>query len=408
MIQDVRSRCAASGSWVDAIFIGGDIAYRADPVEYGAADRWIDDLIASCGCSLEKVYVVPGNHDVDRGIIKRHRNIQNAQAMIAGAPAAQRAGELRAQLTDEAVGHAVFEPLAAYNEFAKRFDCQVYPTHLLWKQDISLRHDVTLRLHGVTSTLLSGAVGNPDQNDTRDSLYLSPWQTVFDPADNVVNAVMSHHPPDWFMDHEAVEAAVRGRTALHFFGHRHTQGNVRDPQYMRFEAGALNPDPNELSWHPAYNIIDLKVEGEGEHRRLHIDTQFMSWQAGQPERYIRLVSSEDTEIWHHEIRIPAPVGLPPVHQATPVTATVTTSLPAVVAVDPGSVVMSEQSKRRIVTRWWRLPMDARREIALKLQLIVEAEIELPEPERYGLALMRAGERGKIAELTQEIEKWETQ
>jgi GTPase-associated adaptor domain len=68
-------------------------------------------------------------------------------------------------------------------------------------------------------------------------------------------------------------------------------------------------------------------------------------------------------------------------------------------------VMGEQSTRKLVLRFWQLPMDARRKIALKLELIDETEIALPEPERYGRALGRAGERGLLQKLAEEVEKW---
>lgn len=407
MIQDVRSRCDQIGN-VDALIVGGDIAYRADPIEYDAANAWISGLAQTCGCPIERIFVVPGNHDVDRSVIRRKRNIQNAHAAIASVEPARRADELMNQLADDSVGHALIEPLTAYNDFAKKFDCQVFPKRLFWKQDLLLRSDVTLRIYGLTSTLLSGAVSARGQDDTRDSLFLSHWQTVFDPVDDVVNAVISHHPPDWFMDHETVEEAVRGRTKLQFFGHRHRQGNIRDPHYMRFEAGALNPDRNEIGWHPAYNLIDLKVVGEGASRQLHISAHFMTWQAGAPEQYVRLRDAGGLEVWEHTLAIPGRVR----PSAAPGPAAAPQANGDVPGAPGGNqseeVAMNDQPKRKIVTRWWRLPMDARREIALQLNLITDAEIDLPEAERYGLALSRAGERHQVDALIREIEKWESQ
>lgn len=407
MIQDVRSRCDEIGS-VDALIVGGDIAYRADQIEYDAASAWITELAHTCGCPVERIFVVPGNHDVDRGIIKQKRNIQNAQAAIANVALARRADELMSQLGDDSVGHALFEPLAAYNDFARKFDCQVFPKRLFWKQDLPLRSDVTLRIYGLTSTLLSGAIGAHGQDDTRDSLFLSHWQTVFDPVEDVVNAVISHHPPDWFMDHESVEQAVRGRARLQFFGHRHIQGNIRDPHYMRFEAGALNPDRNEIGWHPAYNLIELKVEGEGASRQLHVAAHFMTWQAGIPEQYVRLRDVGGAEVWKHTMAIPGRARSPAASGPAADPQTSGDLCGAPIASQFEEVAMNDQPKRKIVTRWWRLPMDARREIALQLNLIKDAEIDLPEAERYGLALSRAGERGQVDELIREIEKWEDQ
>jgi len=70
--------------------------------------------------------------------------------------------------------------------------------------------------------------------------------------------------------------------------------------------------------------------------------------------------------------------------------------------------MGEQSTRNLVIRWWGLPMAARREIALRLGLISEDEVSLPEPERYARALLRAKERNQLEQVAEEIDKWSKQ
>ena len=94
------------------------------------------------------------------------------------------------------------------------------PDRLYWKQDLLLQGDVRLIIHGLTSTLLSGADGH---DDNRTSLYLSPLQTVLDPLDDVVNLVLCHHPPDWFSDNDAVDEAFCARAAIQMLGHKHRQ-----------------------------------------------------------------------------------------------------------------------------------------------------------------------------------------
>src|ERR1700687_5427027 len=86
---------------------------------------------------------------------------------------------------------------------------------------------------------------------------LAPCKRYLDPVDGVVNAVMCHHPPDWFMDHDDIEDAVRGRAAIHFFGHKQRQRIHTDAGYVRFSSGAVNPDRYEIGWEPGYNLIEL-------------------------------------------------------------------------------------------------------------------------------------------------------
>lgn len=408
MVQSVCELTAQLGP-VDAILVSGDIAYCADPSEYRAALAWLKELAADCRCPFECIYVVPGNHDVDRSVIARKRSIQNAQKQICDIAPAKRQGEVQAQFRDPDVGKALLEPLSAYNDFAKEFNCQVYASErMFWRQELPLTDGVTLRLYGLTSTLLSGAVTNPNQDDLKGSLYLSPWQTAIDPADNVVNLVMAHHPPDWLMDHDDVDDAINGSASLHMFGHKHRLRASREPhQYMRFQAGALNPDANETGWQPAYNLIKLTVSGDAAERGLDIEAHLMEFQTN-PDLYRHKQDQDGSDIWYHRIRIPGSRAPIPVHPAArqPRIAAPPDLLPVPSKVDT-EVVMSEQSTRRLLLRWWQLPMHARRDIALKLRLISEEEISLPEAERYGRALIRAGERGLLEKLGKEIATWQT-
>ncbi|MBK9392612.1 MAG: metallophosphoesterase [Uliginosibacterium sp.] len=70
LVQDVVELCRAGGR-VDAILVGGDIAYKGAPEEYKVARAWLLDLAHQCGCDPDGIYVVPGNHDVDRGVCGR-------------------------------------------------------------------------------------------------------------------------------------------------------------------------------------------------------------------------------------------------------------------------------------------------------------------------------------------------
>lgn len=64
--------------------------------------------------------------------------------------------------------------------------------------------------------------------------------------------------------------------------------------------------------------------------------------------------------------------------------------------------MGDAKTRHLVDRFWDLDGSDRREIALELGLITEEEIALPEPQRYGVALIRASEQGLLDRLEQLI------
>ncbi|WP_206203180.1 hypothetical protein, partial [Pseudomonas viridiflava] len=105
---------------------------------------------------------------------------------------------LRQQLGDAASGQLLLEAHAAYNAFAARFMCQIWPSKPFWHQDIDLEDGVGLSIYGLTSTLLSGREGQDDNKER--GLYLSPLQTALNPAPNTLNMVLCHHPIDWLED----------------------------------------------------------------------------------------------------------------------------------------------------------------------------------------------------------------
>ena len=391
---------------VSAILVGGDIAFCGAEQEYVAALAWLTELADATGCAMERVYVVPGNHDVDRRIVSTTPTIQNAHAAVLAAAPNSRERMLRKQLNDPDTGRALLAPLAAYNDFAKQFDCQIYlPERPYWKQDLALENGVTLRVHGLTSTFLSGVDGRDDEPK---GLYLSPLQTVLDPADDVVNLVICHHPPDWFMDHDDIDDAICGRAAIHLFGHKHRQRHTKDDRYIRFSAAAVNPDRSELGWKPGYNLIEINVDGDGKERALVIGAHLLDWQ-DQPERFRAVLTPNDEAVFRHIIAIPgnAKKSTIPSVDCESVVVAIVPILPELVRASVEGK-MNDESTRHIVFRFWQLKMNERREIALALNLITDAELRLPEAERYGRAFARAKERGLVDRLAREISQREAE
>jgi hypothetical protein len=74
--------------------------------------------------------------------------------------------------------------------------------------------------------------------------------------------------------------------------------------------------------------------------------------------------------------------------------------------DGTETAMADERTRSIVLRFWNLDMSDRREISRTLKLIEPGENTLPPAERFGRALIRAGERGMLESLSNEIEKRE--
>lgn len=67
------------------------------------------------------------------------------------------------------------------------------------------------------------------------------------------------------------------------------------------------------------------------------------------------------------------------------------------------VIMDDSTTRNLIDRFWDLDASDRREIALELALIDDGEVDLPEQQRYNMALIRASERKLLDQLEKLVE-----
>lgn len=403
LVQDAKKVLKNLGSSIEAIVVSGDVAYAGKPLEYEEAYKWLASLAEACGCKLERVFVVPGNHDVDREVARSNQKVRDVHREIKRAKDKKRHEKLLEQFQNLEAGRALLLPIEAYNAFAAKFQCEVFPPErLFWKQEIPIDHGVHLRFYGLTSTLLSGFGG---KNDKRTSLYLSPLQTALDPVEGFINVVVCHHPPDWFMDTDDIEDAICGRSPIHFFGHKHRQRILMERNYARFSAGAVNPDHSEPRWEPGYNIVKIETVKRDGLLHLILEAHLRVWQTN-PDGFHAKRNKEDKEVFHHEIPLHWEVPAMMVDKIAVASDSVASDFAAATSSTSATdleATMSDERTRNLVLRFWNLPSSDRREIALTLGIINEEEIrKYPEAERYGRALRRAGQRGLMDRLSEEI------
>ena len=404
MTNDLAEQVVRLGK-VGALLIGGDVAFKAAADEYATALTWIQELSNVCGCPKERIFVVPGNHDVDRKLIETNVSIQNVQAAISSAASARRDSVLERQLSDEQSGQNLFLPHAEYNLFAAQFGCQIWPGKPHWHQDIELEDGVNLRIYGLTSTLLSGRGG---LDDNKGDLFLGIRQTVLNPVPNTANLVLVHHPLDWLADGDPVDEALSSRASFHLFGHKHKQRAVREASYVRLGAGAVNPSLEEKPYEPGYNLIDLKVDGAGQERGILVELHQRRLQA-EPELFVPIRTSEGLDVF--VARIPLR-ETPSIHVAPSNTSTRSSPPKASEAnvkpsTEDAEAAMGEPDTRDLLYRFWQLDSSQRREIAQSLDLLRDGEMKLPEPERYGRALIRASEQNIMAEVAAAVRRVES-
>lgn len=404
LVDDVWRRTEELGP-IAAICITGDVAFQAHELEYAAAREWIDDLLDAAKC--ETVYSVPGNHDVARGTVASSIATRNAQHALASALDERREREFENQMRDGATAESLIRPLAAYNSFAAPFGCQVYlPEQLFWNQKLELGEGWTLQLNGLTSTFLSGQHG---RDDVKGRLYLSPFQTVLDRLPGTVMGVLMHHPPDWFLDADAVEDALGNRAVLHLVGHKHRQRVQADPSFIRFAAGAVNPERDKPGWQPGYNIIGLGIDSSTSPATLCVEGHLRFWQEA-PDMFVSKQLANGSNVLSHRIALHGhrPPRTPLVFHAGPAGGPCSSEdrLPDSATASMSQILEPEVpmnlDMRRLVLRFWELSSSARHAVAQKLDVLEPSDALLAEPERYGRALRRVAERRLVERLAEEI------
>lgn len=253
----------------DLIFVTGDIAFSGQPAQYQQAKEWLGRLRSAVG-GTPRLFLVPGNHDVDRKL-----------AMKLSAAATH--NELRAHprkldelLNDHTEMQTLWPKLRAYAEFATEVGSpSMSADKPFYVEDVSCRLGGKLRIAGLNTALLSF-----DNNDSPKNLGLGRGQllkAIEEQPTDALLLVLEHHPQEWLLDGKALVAQFQQRAHIQFSGHVHNQhGVVHMPllggSRLQFVAGAGHKDQSEEGYH-SYAWGQLSEEG----------LAYYSW-VWQPER----------------------------------------------------------------------------------------------------------------------------
>jgi predicted phosphodiesterase len=66
LVRSVKEFREKEGRQPDFVFATGDVAHSGQSTEYQSATKFFDSLLAAAGVDKQHLYVIPGNHDVDR------------------------------------------------------------------------------------------------------------------------------------------------------------------------------------------------------------------------------------------------------------------------------------------------------------------------------------------------------
>lgn len=201
----------------DLVAVTGDIADRGLRAEYAIAEQWFRErLLPATGITGDRLLFVPGNHDVDRGAVKKVA-LATQDSLLRD----QDQETIAAVLGDPEEREPLLRRHAAWIAFANRFRAD--PIDVPWWSAVVDIRGLKLHVAGFCSSWMSCS----DQDKGR--LLLGRWQvhTLLAGADEAALSVaLMHHPWDYLADFDAevVREAIQRRCAIVLSGHRHRQG----------------------------------------------------------------------------------------------------------------------------------------------------------------------------------------
>jgi tetratricopeptide (TPR) repeat protein len=226
----------------DAIMVTGDLAFHGARDEHQAAQRWLCDLAKAVGLGPERVFVVPGNHDVDRT-----RTDDAAARLLAELRAGRRS--LDSVLGRRSERARIEARLASFAEIAGALGPRSpRPDPLELSCLIEGRAGLRLRVIGLSTAHLS--VDDADHGSLRVGAGpLERADATIEPGELVV--VLSHHAPrsGWLADEADFADWLASRAHVHLTGHVHdgdaeeARGGVPgDPVWVAAGASLAAPD----------------------------------------------------------------------------------------------------------------------------------------------------------------------
>ena len=180
------------------------------------AQEWLGNLQQKLEFPKSNIWVAPGNHDVDRNIVRASKILPGLKNDVLNCESSEEASKRLGDFLREA--ESLFtKPIAAYNDFAAPYMCGVgdgRPFAWTDNSSLTLNDGSNLYLHGLNSAVLSG----PDDGPGR--LMLGEFQVPSRVA-GAVQLSLCHHPLDWLKDGDTIGPRLDRVAAIQLYGHVH-------------------------------------------------------------------------------------------------------------------------------------------------------------------------------------------
>ena len=308
LLRDIESFCVNFLS-IDLIFFTGDLVNAADEedVYYNLYDDFIAELSKIARCDEGRIFLCPGNHDIQQEVVNKQKNEQS-KILERG----QERNSLNSLYENGEMKDIVSAKFAKFFEFSELFanSQSVYNDNI-----ISVHHmdDLPIDVICLNTSWASWAGLTRYGSDERNLLF--PEQALKRAIDrcreNVFKVFISHHPISWFTEYCEVDfldtlRLLTQASYIHLYGHMHSAHprNVSSisSDYLSVQSGALYAGRDRYN---GYSLISLDLDEP--HPVLHLRSYFdksRSFSAAvdiAPNEGGRFFSSEKAARYWHKI-----------------------------------------------------------------------------------------------------------
>jgi DNA repair exonuclease SbcCD nuclease subunit len=239
---------------IDAVLVCGDLAFSGKLAEYARAGKFLRDVTSRLQIGQDTVYVIPGNHDIDRDSTdtSAQRGLRSGLRVIDSDPA--RDAALGAAAKDRASAELLMEPLTEYVRFAAQYDCPTTAEAPSWDRFLYLHPDLEVGLRGINSVLTSHA----HDHQTNEPLVVGTGQALLEPAAGRVHVTLCHHPREWVLGADEISKRLDKYALVQVTGHTHSYKVIETGGGVWLRAGALMPSRKEAEWKPHFSVVELE------------------------------------------------------------------------------------------------------------------------------------------------------
>ena len=244
IVRDIaRQRKAQPEPPIDAVLVTGDIANTGagrDAAEYDEAAAWLRQVGDAAGAPAARIFVVPGNHDVNRGVDRDDAVRQLVTDLRDGTKSLDDA------LDDPAQRATLARRMERYLAFASAFAPTGSADPLHWTHRLVARSGLAVRLVGLNTTLL--AASDDDQGKLRVGMK-QIGQAFKDTQEGELVLALGHHPLSggWLADQAMIEPYLKRHVHALLTGHVHAADAEESRSgagktFLRVVAGSAHSD----------------------------------------------------------------------------------------------------------------------------------------------------------------------